>query len=166
MLLYYGLFILLRYIVLWFCFFFISISSLSCFFFFLMRRRPPRSKRTDTLLPYTTLFRSGLAARLSDDSVASRRWRVVRFMASSPLFPIRAIMLQGLGPAGRRVTAPIRRASDLSRQTGFLAAVSFHDKTYVAARDCCRGPRPPHLFPLGAPPPPPSPAPPPSPPPR
>src|SRR3546814_15917037 len=28
------------------------------FFFFLMRRRPPRSTRTDTLFPYTTLFRS------------------------------------------------------------------------------------------------------------
>src|SRR3546814_12795246 len=25
-----------------------------------MRRRPPRSTRTDTLFPYTTLFRSGL----------------------------------------------------------------------------------------------------------
>src|SRR3546814_7462476 len=28
-----------------------------------MRRRPPRSTRTDTLLPYTTLFRSDLALR-------------------------------------------------------------------------------------------------------
>src|SRR3546814_2248962 len=28
------------------------------FLFFLMRRRPPRSTRTDTLFPYTTLFRS------------------------------------------------------------------------------------------------------------
>src|SRR3546814_18233674 len=28
------------------------------FVFFLMIRRPPRSTRTDTLLPYTTLFRS------------------------------------------------------------------------------------------------------------
>src|SRR3546814_19631278 len=27
--------------------------------FFLMLRRPPRSTRTDTLFPYTTLFRSG-----------------------------------------------------------------------------------------------------------
>src|SRR3546814_5925016 len=27
-------------------------------FFFLMKRRPPRSTRTDTLFPYTTLFRS------------------------------------------------------------------------------------------------------------
>src|SRR3546814_12045240 len=32
--------------------------SWSCFFFFLMIRRPPRSTRTDTLFPYTTLFRS------------------------------------------------------------------------------------------------------------
>src|SRR3546814_3235138 len=29
------------------------------FFCFLMIRRPPRSTRTDTLFPYTTLFRSG-----------------------------------------------------------------------------------------------------------
>src|SRR3546814_17563482 len=29
-------------------------------FFFLMIRRPPRSTRTDTLFPYTTLFRSKL----------------------------------------------------------------------------------------------------------
>src|SRR3546814_15903358 len=29
-------------------------------FFFLMVLRPPRSTRTDTLFPYTTLFRSGL----------------------------------------------------------------------------------------------------------
>src|SRR3546814_6810336 len=31
-----------------------------CFLFFLMIRRPPRSTRTDTLFPYTTLFRSAL----------------------------------------------------------------------------------------------------------
>src|SRR3546814_2941661 len=29
-----------------------------CLIFFLMIRRPPRSTRTDTLFPYTTLFRS------------------------------------------------------------------------------------------------------------
>src|SRR3546814_4709369 len=37
------------------------IWSYFCFiyyFFFLMIRRPPRSTRTDTLFPYTTLFRS------------------------------------------------------------------------------------------------------------
>src|SRR3546814_14696397 len=30
-------------------------------FFFLMIRRPPRATRTDTLFPYTTLFRSRMA---------------------------------------------------------------------------------------------------------
>src|SRR3546814_19970168 len=37
----------------------LSLSSLfAVFIFFLMIRRPPRSTRTDTLFPYTTLFRS------------------------------------------------------------------------------------------------------------
>src|SRR3546814_17339949 len=34
------------------------VHRLYYFFFFLMIRRPPRSTRTDTLFPYTTLFRS------------------------------------------------------------------------------------------------------------
>src|SRR3546814_4552019 len=49
--------------------------------FFLMIRRPPGSTRTDTLFPYTTLFRSALAwidqpqtgARVAGD-VAVRGW--------------------------------------------------------------------------------------------
>src|SRR3546814_7825524 len=36
----------------------LNISLHAIFFFFLMIRRPPRSTRTDTLFPYTTLFRS------------------------------------------------------------------------------------------------------------
>src|SRR3546814_11702686 len=36
------------------------VLSFICPFFFLMIRRPPRSTRTDTLFPYTTLFRSAL----------------------------------------------------------------------------------------------------------
>src|SRR3546814_19968480 len=35
-----------------------SVYSFRFLFFFLMIRRPPRSTRTDTLFPYTTLFRS------------------------------------------------------------------------------------------------------------
>src|SRR3546814_11031091 len=34
------------------------------FLFFLMIRRPPRSTRTDTPLPYSTLFRSPLEAQI------------------------------------------------------------------------------------------------------
>src|SRR3546814_9372184 len=50
--------------------------STCCFFFLLMIRLPPRSTRTDTLFPYTTLFRAqgrceahlaGRAARAVDD---------------------------------------------------------------------------------------------------
>src|SRR3546814_17442289 len=36
----------------------IRVSLVSLSFFFLMIRRPPRTTRTDTLFPYTTLFRS------------------------------------------------------------------------------------------------------------
>src|SRR3546814_20354750 len=39
-------------------FFFFIVSFVIFLFFFLMIRRPPRSTRTDTLFPYTTLFRS------------------------------------------------------------------------------------------------------------
>src|SRR3546814_9725546 len=34
--------------------------------FFLMIRRPPRSTRTDTLFPYTTLFRSDFSSHTDD----------------------------------------------------------------------------------------------------
>src|SRR3546814_255968 len=34
-----------------------------------MIRRPPRSTRTDTLFPYTTLFRSAIRGRLPDGRV-------------------------------------------------------------------------------------------------
>src|SRR3546814_18593583 len=43
------------FIILEILFYFVSVV----FFFFLIIRRPPRSTRTDTLFPYTTLFRSG-----------------------------------------------------------------------------------------------------------
>src|SRR3546814_1702573 len=41
----------------------IVLRAMFRFFFFLMIRRPPRSTRTDTLFPYTTLFRSSYWSR-------------------------------------------------------------------------------------------------------
>src|SRR3546814_12360852 len=41
-------------------------------FFFLMIRRPPRSTRTDTLFPYTTLFRSRQFQRAADIAGSAR----------------------------------------------------------------------------------------------
>src|SRR3546814_10736387 len=46
-------------------------SIFCCCVFFLMIRRPPRSTRTDTLFPYTTLFRSPVAGT-GDDPVLRR----------------------------------------------------------------------------------------------
>src|SRR3546814_8411191 len=47
------------------------------FLFFLMIRRPPRSTRTDTLFPYTTLFRSLV-------TTPRRRIRATRFHLLAP----------------------------------------------------------------------------------
>src|SRR3546814_1351679 len=44
-------------------------------FFFLMIRRPPRSTRTDTLFPYTTLFRSVRDAKVVAYLARSRSGR-------------------------------------------------------------------------------------------
>src|SRR3546814_10816669 len=44
------------------------------FFFFLMKRRPPRSTRTDTLFPYTTLFRSTAMQRIATAAIRGWIW--------------------------------------------------------------------------------------------
>src|SRR3546814_6614498 len=51
-------------------------------FFFLMIRRPPRSTRTDTLFPYTTLFRS--LSRIWSRLAAQRGLR--RFLIARMLY--------------------------------------------------------------------------------
>src|SRR3546814_7882152 len=52
------------------------------FLFFLMIRRPPRSTRTDTLFPYTTLFRSTVFAT-PDSSARICCWRRASRAAAS-----------------------------------------------------------------------------------
>src|SRR3546814_2180152 len=67
-------------------------------FFFLMIRRPPRSTRTDTLFPYTTLFRSrqsvprppsrptrcaALGGRAARHRRSARAWRSLRNLQCS-----------------------------------------------------------------------------------
>src|SRR3546814_16878892 len=74
-------------------------SSYGFFFLFLMIRRPPRSTRTDTLFPYTTLFRSArtradvvqrLFHRLDDLGMLTHREIVVRSPGGDRLRPIMA----------------------------------------------------------------------------
>src|SRR3546814_17603614 len=52
-------------------------------FFFLMIRRPPRSTRTDTLFPYTTLFRSYMAALMTDPALRANEFN--KAIASAPM---------------------------------------------------------------------------------
>src|SRR3546814_5696650 len=86
-------------------------------FFFLMIRRPPRSTRTDTLFPYTTLFRSHGSRRFARLRKSSILWQLVR----RTLSPVRPERVEGpsfglayagkTGPstsAGRAVTAKPR----------------------------------------------------------
>src|SRR3546814_5300021 len=55
-----------------------------------MIRRPPRSTRTDTLFPYTTLFRSLLCARIS------------LYHRPRPVSPALGRLARGQFPADRR----------------------------------------------------------------
>src|SRR3546814_13344614 len=50
----------------------LTIMFFVCVIFFLIIRRPPRSTRTDTLFPYTTLFRSPCPLRCGELRAARR----------------------------------------------------------------------------------------------
>src|SRR3546814_9710295 len=57
--------------------------------FFLMIRRPPRSTRTDTLFPYTTLFRSRTRRRSSSSARSAAPTRRTRRRTRAPTEPSR-----------------------------------------------------------------------------
>src|SRR3546814_6104369 len=69
-----------------------------------MIRRPPRSTRTDTLFPYTTLFRSGISAPLDprftfDNFVVGKpnelAYAAARRVADAPTPPFNPLFLYG-----------------------------------------------------------------------
>src|SRR3546814_17466912 len=65
----------------WFLIYFILFVMCAFIFFFLMIRRPPRSTRTDTLFPYTTLFRSTRAVEAAERAFQTRHMRQQRILA-------------------------------------------------------------------------------------
>src|SRR3546814_9495776 len=77
------------------------------FFFFLMIRLPPRSTRTDTLFPYTTLFRS-------HDDLATQR----------VLLHLLAVVLTHLA---REVLEQVAAQERVVRQVGLHQLVGQHD---------------------------------------
>src|SRR3546814_8164166 len=60
------------------------------FFVFLMIRRPPRSTRTDTLFPYTTLFRSIRSAPTGRSGRGTAASRLTVSRAAAPRTPARS----------------------------------------------------------------------------
>src|SRR3546814_19553863 len=70
-----------------------------------MKRRPPRSTRTDTLFPYTTLFRSALARR---DVCDGTTWRVVSARLTAGEAAVRGLLPLG----GKDRAARVGRRTD------------------------------------------------------
>src|SRR3546814_7996370 len=64
------------------------------FFFFLMIRRPPRATRTDTLFPYTTLFRSldQVGGEAAGEDLLHRREVVVALAALDLEAPVLGLL--------------------------------------------------------------------------
>src|SRR3546814_6461376 len=88
-------------------------SSDFCCCFFLMIRRPPRSTRTDTLFPYTTLFRSRTPQHLHSRQLQRPCWTAAdRCSASAPRdqHTPRPCRLPPGGGSHRRRSRPALRA--------------------------------------------------------
>src|SRR3546814_1875240 len=85
------------------------------FFFFLMIRRPPRSTRTDTLFPYTTLFRSHPAPPRSTHGSPGCQAPPIRHQNPPRPSPIRR----------RRPASPIRRSEEHTSELQSLMRISY-----------------------------------------
>src|SRR3546814_15718176 len=120
-----------------------------------MIRRPPRSTRTDTLFPYTTLFRSllgreSIEARMvaAGHSTPSRN---IPFFTTVEAFALkgnnfadqRAAFLAGHDAAQPRVIAgnPDRLIPDKDDRVSFVAAHSFIDRLEWLSHPNHRTPR-------------------------
>src|SRR3546814_18388948 len=94
-------------------------------FFFLMIRRPPRSTRTDTLFPYTTLFRSQSATR-------PRRTKGSRAPSSNASSPAPLSHMRSGTRARRSIKAPPCSA------TGELAVLARDERRQLRQRQIGR----------------------------
>src|SRR3546814_3412243 len=91
------------------------------FIFFLMIRRPPRSTRTDTLFPYTTLFRSEYAPLAALAKASKKTW-------DTSIFSLKMLgkMLTG-DVSWKGISGPVTIASYAGQtaEIGWSAFLSF-----------------------------------------
>src|SRR3546814_1559797 len=83
-----------------------------------MLRRPPSSTRTDTLFPYTTLFRSTPTPTLGEKSPLKDYLRALRQRRSRPVRVLRKI-------ATRNLDYPVARVFQLLQMSGLMGIALF-----------------------------------------
>src|SRR3546814_13499183 len=89
------------------------------YFFFLMIRRPPRSTRTDTLFPYTTLFRSML-------DVIRRNYERFGFLAiETPVIEYSDVLLTKSGGETERQVYFVQRSEEHTSELQSLMRISY-----------------------------------------
>src|SRR3546814_8946143 len=107
--------------------------------FFLMIRRPPRSTRTDTLFPYTTLFRSLIGAPKFCGGARLRDGGDRRPAFAAQLRADRIVGAQRQeNPAARRVAKACRHQRiEVERKSDrrFLAPIGVDDGVAAATAD-------------------------------
>src|SRR3546814_21152832 len=102
-------------------------------FFFLMIRRPPRATRTDTLCPYTTLFRSRHHQQLRRrhhalEHLPDGRGELSRLLRRHPRRPSRGAQLQALRRRRglvRLVEVPQARSEEHTSELQSLMRISY-----------------------------------------
>src|SRR3546814_10636231 len=92
-------------------------------FFFLRRRRPPRSTRTDTLFPYTTLFRSSSNSGGAVAPSAAARPRAGAATARAPDNPVRRAFRNSSND--RRANVPHIRSEEHTSELQSLMRISY-----------------------------------------
>src|SRR3546814_5883060 len=100
-----------------------------------MRRRPPRSTRTDTLFPYTTLFRSLMDVELNG-------WKEYRVRSKRHDLDLNATSGHDPGDFGKLLTFKdfsLGHQEAGARATGHIDGIPFNG---VGLRDRSFGPRP------------------------
>src|SRR3546814_8593466 len=106
-----------------------------------MRRRPPRSTRTDTLFPYTTLFRSGLLPKTQPRGVGKgniQQWMTRRapFQAATvEIIPDQRVMPEHVMGWRQRIPPNRRGHALMGDKAGFNANLSERRRLIPFAED-------------------------------